>query len=822
MRLLTMRLRVSVPFVDGAIQDVALAIRILTRNRGFAVTATLVLGLGIGVTHMFLTIVYAHTWRGLPVPRPDRLLYVSVVDERGVDRPLSRLEFDEIRTSAGTLASVVAFTSGPVAVGDEGRAPDRFEASYVGLDAFATVGVTPLHGRDFMAEDHRPGAAPVVLLGHDAWRARYGEDPGLLGRSILVNGSPANVVGVVPDASGFPSTAAIWMPLAQAPEMSTQAADVRNLRVLGRMRDDVALADVRTEIERVMAGVAARGPGTEPAVRARVMPINERLLGRIEGPWLAFVLAGCVIVLISCANIANLMLARGFHRAREVAVRASLGASRGRLLRQLMTESLVIGLVGGAAGLVVSLAGVRIFGRAIPAGTLPYWLAYTIDGHLLLALLAVSTASALLFGLVPALLGSRTDIHAVLRDGGRSQSASRAGRPWIMGFLSAEIALSVVLLVGIAIGGLALRSQVPSDRIVDTTAVVAATVTLPTAQYATPESRARFLDGLLERVGQRPTVAAASVTTNLPLSGASERQVRLDGSPPNDEAPPVVASVGIGPAYFATLGLGVLRGREFTQEDGRPGAAVALVNERFVERFVLQGDAVGTRIAVSAPGTPRESAVPWLTIVGVVPALRQRSRPAESEPLVYLPLLAAPPATTTLVVQSTAAPGVTAAALRADAQAGDANVPLYRIQTLAQVLRDADWNPRLSAQLANTLTLLCLLLTTVGLYAVTAHAVSLRRRELGIRMALGATPRRIAALALSGARVPLGLGLLLGLAGAGVWNRSFPSGRADLTVTNPSVLGLVVLVLALVTLAACIVPARRAARLDPAVVLRQE
>jgi len=822
MRLLTMRLRALLPFVDAAAQDAGLAIRMLRRDRGFAVTATMVLGLGIGVTHMFLTIVYAHTWRGLPVPRSDRLLYVSVVDDRAVDRPISGREFEAIRASARTLASVAAFTGAPVAVADEGRAPDRFEAGYLGPGAFATVGVAPTHGRDFVSEDHRPGAAPVVVLGNTAWRSRYAGDPGLLGRSILINGSPATVVGVVPDASGFPSTAAIWMPLAQAPGMSTEAADVRNLRVMARMRDDVVLADVRTEVERVMAGIAARRPGTDPAVRARVMPINERLLGRIEGPWLAFVVAGCVIVLISCANIANLMLARGFHRAHELAVRASLGASRGRLQRQLMTEALVVGLIGGSAGLAVSLAGVRLFGRAIPAGTLPYWLAYTIDGRLLLALLAVSTASALLFGLVPALLGSRTDIHTVLKDGGRSPSASRAGRPWIVGFLSAEIALSVMLLVGIAIGGLALRSQLPSDRIVDTTAVVTATITLPAAQYATPESRTRFLDGLLERVGQHPTVVAASVTTNLPLSGTSERQVRLEGSTSSDEAPPVVASVDVGPGYFATLGLGVVRGREFTREDGRPGAAVALVNERFVERFVPQGDGVGTRIGLSAPGTPRDSAAPWLAIVGVVPAVRQRSRPAESEPLVYLPLLSGPPATTTLAVRSTAAPGAMAAALRADAQDVDANVPLYRIQTLAQAIRDADWNPRLSAQLANTLTLLCLLLTTVGLYGVTAHAVSLRRRELGIRMALGATPRRLAALVVSGARMPLGLGLLLGLAGAGAWNRAFPSGRPDLAVTSPLVLGLVVLVLALVTLAACTVPARRAARLDPAVVLRRE
>jgi predicted permease len=812
----------GLPLIEDALHDGRLAFRTLVRDRAFALTAVLVVGLGVGITHMFLTIVYAHTWRGLPAPDPERLLYVSVVDDRGADRPLSSREFEELRTTTTALASLVAFTNGPAAVSDAGRAPDRYEAAYIGPGAFAAVGMAPLAGRDFAAEDHRPGAMPVVVLGEAAWRARYGEDASLLGRAIQVNGTPSVVVGIVRDASGFPSTAAIWLPLVQAPGMTAQPPDARLLRVLARLRDRTELADARREIEAAVARVASQRVSAGPKVRARVVPINERLLGRIEGPWLAFLLAGLVIVIIASANIANLMLARGFHRAREVAIRASLGAGRLRLVRQMMTESLAIGLVGGAVGLLVSLAGVRIFASAIPAGTLPYWLAYTVDTRLMATLVVVAISSAVLFGLVPALVGSRTNVQAVLRDGGRSQSSSRTGRPWMVGFLSVEIALAVVLLVAIAIGGLSLRSQVPADQTVNTTSIVTATVTLPSAQYATPDARARFLDQLLERIGAQPAVIAASVTTHLPLAGAAQRQVHMGGHSREDEEPPLVAMVAVGPDYFETIGLAMIDGREFTGPDGAPNAPpVILVNERFVERFVPEGRAVGRPIGVTAANAEPGAAQVTHTIVGIVPALRQQSRPAEAEPLVYVPLLAAAPTTTTLVVRSSEDPGEMATMLRKEALAVDGSVPLYHIQTMAQALRDADWNPRVSAQLANTLTLLCLLLATVGLYAVIAHRASLQRQEMGIRMALGATPWRIVAMVVAGARLPLGLGLLLGVAGAAAWHRAFPPTRLDLTVTSPLVLGVVLLVLTLVTLAACIFPARRAARLDPATVLRE-
>jgi predicted permease len=802
------------------LHDVRFAVRTLSRDRGFLMTAVLVLGLGIGVTHMFLTIVYAHTMRGLPIPRPDRVLYLSTFDERAADRPMSPPDVADLRASARSFQTLVAFTSGPVTVGDEGRAPDRFDGSYVSEGAFQTLGATAIAGRAFEPGDHRPGAAPVVMLGRSAWRTRYADDPALVGRTIFVNGSPATVVGVMPDRSGFPSTASLWMPLEQLPGLAAMPRDARSLRVFGRLHDGVPVTDARAEVASIMSRLAKAHPASNRSVGARVEPINERFLGRIEGPWLAFLIAGCIIVIVSSANSANLVLARSLHRAREVAVRTSLGASRGRIVRERLVEALVLASAGGAAGLAVSWMGIRLFSSAIPAGTLPYWIDYTMDGRTFAALVAVSLTTVAIFGLIPALVASHVDVARVLKDGGRGQSTSRGSRRWTVGFLAAQLALAVVLLSTITLGTVTARAGLASDAVVATAEVVTAAVSLPTGRYQTPGDRRRFFQQFLERVRNTPGVVAAAGTTSLPRTGAAERRVDIDGRSGRDDGAPTTLVVDITPGYFQTLALPIAKGRDLSETDGQPGQANALVNERFVERFLQGRDPLGVRLALSAGGTAEESPSS-LTVVGVAPNVRQRSRP-DAEPIVYVPLTSTAPGSATLMVRSQREPAALSALLRDTAHAVDATVPLYRIQTLARAVYDAEWNPRVSARLATTLTLLCVLLATVGLYAATAHGVGLRRQEFGIRLALGATSWDIVHLVIASVRLPLLLGLGVGLAGALAWDRAFPPGRPGLRAGDPAIMGAIGLVLATVAMAACYRPARRAARLDPVEVLRQE
>ncbi|MBI3262126.1 MAG: ABC transporter permease, partial [Acidobacteria bacterium] len=519
----------GLPVVDALMLDLRFALRLLARDRGFAVMALLVLGLGIGVNNMLFTILNAHTLRGLPIPRPDRVAYVSTFDHRNTDRGVSYPDFEDLRATAHTLSGMAAFANAPVTVGDEGRAPDRFDGSYLTANALDVIGVQPVLGRTFVPDDDRPAAPLVALLGSGAWRARYGGTGGIVGRSILINGAPATVIGVVPDRSGFPSTADVWLPLSNMPGLGTGKRDARSLRVVGRVRDGMSITDARAEIESIVSRLAREYPETNKDIRARVVPINERYLGRLTDPaWLAFMTVGVLVVVISCANVANLMLDRAVHRAREIAIRASLGASRGRVVRQLLLEASVLAALGGLLGLGLATAGVRLFRTAIPENVLPYWFDYSVDGRVLAALVAVSVATVFVFGLVPAVSASKTDVNQVLKDGGTG-SAGRHARRWTTVFLTAEFALTVVMLANLALGLRIARPTLPSDVAIDTADVLTASITLPPEKYRTPGQRAEFYRRLDERVRAIPTVSAVSVASALPLMGAAERRLDVAG-----------------------------------------------------------------------------------------------------------------------------------------------------------------------------------------------------------------------------------------------------------------------------------------------------
>ena len=812
----------GLPIVDGLAQDARFAVRLLARDRGFALTAIIVLALGVGVNNLFFTLVYAHKFRGLNIEQADRVLSVSTFDDRAPDRLMSLQDLDDMRREQRTLTGLAAYTAAVVTVGDEGSAPDRFDAAYLTANAFSLIGVAPIAGRGpDPAEDH-PGAAPVVMLGAQAWHGRYGSDPAIIGRQILINGSHATVVGIVPDRSGFPSTAAVWLPLGQLPGLATQRRDTRNLRVFGRLRDEATVSDARAELEALAAQLEASHPDTNRNVRARVLPINDRLLGNMDG-WMPFVTAGIIVILVACANVANLMMARAMHRAPELALRTSLGASRFRLIRQLMMEVMVLAAIGGACGLGLSLGAVQLFISAIPAGMLPYWVDYSLDLRLFAGLVATAFASALAFGMIPAIQASTTDVNRLLKDGGRSSHRARAVRVWTGTFLMVELALAMVLLATVALGSVVAGQEPPTDAALRTTAIMTAAVTLPADKYATPEDRRRFFRQLDERLRANPAITAATLTTSLPASSSRppERSLELEGQPPSGSPTPGVSVVEIGPGYFETLGFTPTRGRAFSESDGTPGQVTAIVNERFVEMFFADADPLGHRIALMTEKAPLEAPRAWTTIVGVVPSIRQHAVPRPG-PVGYLPIHAATPITATVMVRSRLDPASVATLVRDQARTIDPNVPLYRLRTLATAVVDATWNARVSEYLALSVTILCLVLAMVGLSSVTAHRVSLRTREIGVRMALGARPFQVIALVLSGVRVPLVLGLLLGVAGALAWDRAFASGLANNYLANPRALLILASLVASVVVLACFFPVRKATRMNPVVALRHE
>jgi putative ABC transport system permease protein len=811
------------PIVETVLQDVRFAIRVLTRDRGFALTAILVLGVGLGVNNMFFTLVYAHKFRGVDINDVERVVHISTFDERGTNRLVSPPEFNDLLAGATSFSGLAAYANAVATVGDEGRAPDRFNAAYVTANAFPLLGVSPSLGRLPLPDDDRPGGQAIVLLGSDAWRQRYDGDPQILGRSVLINGSPATVIGIVPERSGFPSTASVWLPLGQFPELKPDRS-ARTLNVVGRLSDGVVEDAARSEVETVFGGFEAAYPDSNRNVRARVVPLNERLLGNLDG-WMQFIYAGIIVILVACANAANLMMARAVHRAPEIAIRASLGASRTRIVGQLLIEAVVIASAAAVVGAAISVAGVRAVQTGIPAGILPYWNEYTMDRTVFGGLVALSLATVSVFGLIPAIYASRTDVNRTLKDGGRANTGSGV-RVLTGAFLSVELALAMILLAQVAVASYLANRPMPTDANINTREIVTAAVTLPTASYPTAQRRGDYFARLEERLQGRAEVVSVSRTTLLPGGGSSQRrlQIRNQEQPPG-EPPRTVMTVDISPRYFETLALGALKGRDFTPLDGRPGSSAAIVNERFAQVFLDGGDAIGRQLAVTVANGPANAQPEWATVIGVVPTVRQQGPGGvggQESPVVYVPISATAPVTSTLLIRHRVDPERAAELLRAEALAIDPNVALYSMRTLERAVKEAQWNGRMSMVLANTVTLMSLLLAVVGLYAVTAQRVTLRTREIGLRMALGAGSAQVAKAIFSGLRWPLLAGLLLGTAGSMAWDGAYSSGIAGVYASAPPTLLKIAGFIVALVVVSCFIPLRRATQMSPVVALRHE
>lgn len=807
-------------WLESLIEDARVGLRVLIRDRAFAVTAILVLGLGIGVNNMQFTIIYAHTMRGLPIDGAGRVLIASLVDERGVDRNLSYAEYRDLASGADRLDDVAAFGAiASVSLGDEGRAPDRSLAVYTTANALAALRVTPLIGRGFMPDEERPGAARVVILGGEAWRARYDNDPSIVGRSVLINGQPATVVGVLRERSGFPSTAQVMMPVGQAPAFAPERRDARTLRAFGRVRDGVSVEQAKAQLETLLSQAIAGSGESARGLLPSVAPISDRFSGRATDPtWMAFLAAGFLVVAVASANAANLMLARGVRRRREIAIRGSLGATRARVIVQLLVESVVLASLAGLVGIAVSIAGAQLFQATIPANAMPYWFHYSMDATVVAALLAVSWGTVLVFGVAPALQASRTDVARVLKDGGWSASGRRGGRRLTIGFMAAQLGLSVVLLSYVVISLLDRGAQVPSDAVLSTTDLITAAVSLPADRYSTPQQRANFFSALDERVRAIAGVDAAAITSSLPRAGAAEQRLELAPGEPRERLPPVW-TVAVGASYFDTLRLPLPRGRELDGGGTAAAASDAIVNQRFVEMFMRDGEVLGRAVSLVS-ANPRDETRRTATIVGVAPDIRHRS--GAPDPVVYLPLAASPPASAAVILRTGVDTAAMTRQLRDAVLALDSTLPVYQVMTMRQVIRDAEWNGRVSAGLVTVLALIVMLLSTVGLYAVTAHAVSQRSKEIGIRMAVGARPAQIQRMVLHGAALQVMLGLIFGVFCTLAWDGVFFSGRVDIRFAAPGVLGPVAAMLAAVTLAAALLPMRRAARLDAVSMLRHD
>ena len=813
----------SVAWLDDLRRDGRHAVRRLRQAPGFAATAILTLGLGIGVNSTFFTIVNAICLRGLPIEAPEHVLTLGTRDAQGRAGGLSYPEFEALRSTQRSFAGVAAYANAPVALADEGRVADRLMGAHISATGFDLLGERPILGRGFRPEDDRPGAPPVVVIGGSVWRSRYAADPEIIGRAVIVNRTPATVVGVMPDGFRFLQNTELWQPLGTLAGLPDQRRDLRSLFVFGRLAPDASVDRARAELE-VLGDLWAREfPETNRAIGGRVVPINEAMNGRItERTWLAFITAGALVLLIACANVANLLLMRGAVRGREIAIRASIGATRGRLVRQLLIESALLAALGAVVGIGSSLLGLHLLSSVVPPEALPYWMTLTIDGRVLAVLVSVSVASVFVFGLAPALHLLRVDVNQVLKDSGRPGATGAPGsRRWTTAFLAVEFALTLVLLAVVVDGA---RQQSVAERAefpLDAARLLSMWVTLPGQEYPSPESRIAFYDAVAERLGSVAGVASVATSSALPRVGAPPMQLEIGGSEPSvDGAFPTVAAVEAGEDFFDTLAMPLVRGRTFTRADGSPGQEVAIVNQRLADMFFGTRDPIGRLVRVGRPGSALSG--PWARIVGVSPTLRQRPGGPLPDPVVYLPHRSAPAATAAILVRGTGPPDGLARAARQALQGLDPHLPLYRVMSLQRAIDESGWNGRMAEMLARGIAVIALLMALVGLYAVTAHAVHGWGPELGLRIALGAQPRGVAWIVLRRALTQLALGLVVGLACTYAFDRLFTDAAAPHRLTDARVLGPLAVLMALVALAACAIPVRRAVRLDPVVALRAE
>jgi putative ABC transport system permease protein len=818
----------------GLWEDVRFAGRLLIKDKWFTFVAAIALALGIGVNATVFTFVNAVLIRGLPVPHPDRTMAVDSFDRvRNDDRQVSYLDFRDWRDATRTFDMFAAFNGVVANVSDEGQPPERFNGSYTSAVSFQIMGQRPLLGRDFTAEDDRPGGAAVVILGHGMWMNRYGSSPSVIGRTIRINDVPATVIGVMAENFKFPFNTDLWMPLGMMPRLEEQGRNVRNLQVFGRLAPGVTRAQAQSELINISRKLEAENPATNKDIQARVQTFNESQNGGpIRAMFLSLMGAVAFVLLIACANVANLLLSRSTNRTREISVRVSLGASRWRVVRQLLIESVMLAAISGVAGLGIAAIGVRLFDRATRDVGRPYWIQFTMDGTVLGFFALVCLGTGIIFGLAPALHVSKTDVNEVLKEGGRTGSAGVRSRRWTGALMVAELTLTVVLLAG---AGFMIRNFLTMYRLdlgIETANLLTMNLALPERKYPSLEQRLAFYERLEERLRANPRIESVTITSNVPMNGGFLRRLEIDAKPLDQgQQAPNVTMLTIDPRYFETIGLPLQRGRNLTDEDGMPGREAAIVNQRFAAVHFPNEDPIGRRITLSIDlqgGAPPAGGVPTsltATIVGIVPNVRQRDfQLPEPDPIAYLPFRTDPRGFMALLVRSSGDPTAMTPILREEVRAIDADLPLFGIRTMNDALAQARWPFRIFGSMFAIFALIALTLSAVGLYAVTAYAVSQRTQEIGIRMALGAQGNQVSWLFLRRSFNQISIGLSLGIAGAFGVGQLFSS--SDLLVQNSAAdsitIGAIAMLLALVAVAASVLPAKRATRLDPLIALRRD
>jgi putative ABC transport system permease protein len=800
--------------------DLRFALRMIYARRWFAAAIVATLALGIGLNTMVFTLINAVLFKPIAVAGGERLVVVdhrhpsqhNVNDQDGISYP----DFREYQTHASLFEALEADDDNRASLSEPENPPQSVIVGSVSTGIFEMLHVQPILGRGLEATDGRAGAETVAMIGYGLWKDRYGSAQDVLGRVVRVDGKPATIIGVMPEDFKFPNGDEMWMPIVPTPEIEKRS--LRAYELFGILKHGVSIPQATAELDTSVRRMSAAYPDTNSDLAAKVQTFHDRYNGgQIRIVFLLMQGAVGFVLLIACANVANMMLSRALERRREISIRAAMGASRWQIVRQLLVECTLLSTLGGVLGLALAAYGVHWFDMATQDVGKPYWILFRMDYTVFGVFAALCIASGLIFGLVPALRASRVDLNSSLKEGARSLGTQRGAR------LSAvlvvfQLAATLVLLTGAAMFVRGMLEQEQLNPTIPAEQLLTARVNLPATSYADAKARNLFFDQLMPRLQAIPGVTQTALTTSPPGLGARDRHVEIDGQPiPDPHKGPTVSFLVTSPGFFAAIDLPLIAGRTFTETDGNAGQQSAVVTRALADSFWPHQSAIGKRLRYFKNDKPVE----WLTVVGVVANFVQRTDALGVERILMVPYRQESYDSMALMVRASGAAAVTSS-VRSAVQSVDPDLPLDQVRTLNAAVDRQLWAVKLFSVLFSTFAFIALVIASVGIYAVIAQATTRRTQEIGVRMALGATSANILTLILSRGAVQLIAGLALGLAAA------FPAARLlselplRVSASDPVVFSTVSLLLTLVGLFACWLPARRAAALQPVVALRDE
>ena len=796
-------------------QDVRFALRTLARRPAFAVVAALTLALGIGATTAIFSVVDAVLLRPLPWPQADRL--VLVYGTRGETRGgVVYLDYKDWRAQSSAFAELGILRGQSVNL-TGGDQPERVIGSFVNASTFRALGASTLQGRLFTdAETEAESREPVAVINEALWRTRFGSRPDMLGHSMILNGQPFTVVGIMRPGFAAPlGTPDVWLPTGYYPNRGDLETRGRaGVMVVGKLKPGVDVARAQDDLDVIMRRIAELHPTTNAGTGARVAPLREEIVGDSRTPLLIVLASVATVLLIACANVANLQLARGASRRREMSVRAALGAGRSRLLRQLLTESFVLSLAGGIAGLGLAVAGVRWLARVVP-DMLPVYGDVSLSPGVLGFAAAVTLLTGVVFGIAPAWKASRTRLQDTLTARGAADVRLRSHQALVVG----QIALCVVLLVS---AGLLTRSLIALAAIrpgFDTSNLLTLQFRLPATTYDTEPKIAAMFTRAIAEIRTVPGVTAAALVRATPLNGNGERApYEIDGGGVTERERLPQANINIiSDRYFETMAIPRVAGRDFTVDDRLESARVVIVNQQLATKVAPDGSALGTRLRVMDGDAPV-----WATIVGVVGNARHFQLNEDPLDQIYVSFQQKPLIFTEVVVRTVADPMTVANAVRSAIWRVDRDQPVWRIRPVTQSIEAQLGSRRFTMTLLASFAILAVVLATIGVYGVMSYAVARRTQEMGVRMALGARTTQVVGMVLRQGMRTIGLAIVIGLGAAIAVTRLLQSQLYGVRAFDPLTFALVPVALALVAVVACYLPARRASRVDPVIALRAD